>query len=322
MVPKPLGLKTISDREHAAAGRTTSKMSCTQTSLPAGMVKDACWARVTVVEQQRLAHEMYRLRLRCPEIARQIRPGQFFMIRPADGTDPLLGRPFALYDTVDGPSGSPEFVDCVYHVIGKMTRRMSHWKTGENAEMWGPLGNGFPARQFKHLLYVGGGIGYTPVLAVAGEALGQRSYGSPPRPLQRTAQKVTLLYGVRSVAHRADLGELERVGEGLQVQIATDDGSEGYRGLVTDLLQQSLASSDAPDGVYCCGPVPMMHAAARICAAAGVDCWLSLESPMACGFGACFSCVTRVRTDEPEGWDYRRTCVEGPVFFGPDLVLS
>lgn len=293
-----------------------------ETDTATGMVPDARWSRVDVVEQQQLAHDTYRGRLRCPEIARQIRPGQFFMIRPVGGTDPLLGRPFALYDTVDGSDGTPEYIDFVYHVIGKMTRLMSRWRGGEPAELWGPLGNGFPVPHFRHLLYVGGGIGYTPVLAVAREALGDRRYGAPPRQLERAAELVTLLYGVRSVAHRADLTDLEHVGERLRVQVATDDGSEGHHGLVTDLLKQSLAASDAPDAIFCCGPVPMMHAAARICADAGVDCWLSLESPMACGFGACFSCVTRVKTDDPEGWDYRRTCVEGPVFYGPDLVLG
>src|SRR5690606_36081200 len=124
---------------------------------------------------------------------------------------------------------------------GKMTRRMSHWRAGEPAEMWGPLGNGFPAPDFRHLLYVGGGIGYTPVLAVAREALDDRTYGDPPRRPSRTAEQVTLLYGVRSVAHRADLTDLEHVGERLRVQVATDDGSEGHHGLVTELLEQSLA---------------------------------------------------------------------------------
>jgi dihydroorotate dehydrogenase electron transfer subunit len=297
-------------------------MTSDQTATSSGMVTDARWSRVAVVEQQQLAHDTYRLRLRCPEIARQIRPGQFFMIRPEGGTDPLLGRPFALYDTVDGADGTPESVDFVYHLIGKMTRRMSHWRVGEAAEMWGPLGNGFPAPDFRHLLYVGGGIGYTPVLAVAREALGDRQYGAPVRRVPQTAEQVTLLYGVRSLAHRANLADLQSVGDRLQVQIATDDGSEGHHGLVTDLLEQVLASAEVPDAVYCCGPVAMMHAAARICAEAGVDCWLSLESPMACGFGACFSCVTRVKTNDPAGWDYRRTCVEGPVFCGSDLVLG
>jgi len=286
------------------------------------MIADARWVNVRVVEQQQLAEETFRLRLCCPEIARQIRPGQFFMIRPVNGSDPLLGRPFALYDTIDGADGTPECIDFVYHVIGKMTGLMSGWTGGEEVEMWGPLGNGFPRPAAKHLLYVGGGIGYTPVLAVAREALGERRYGDPSREPEKIADRVTLLYGVRSLLYRADLSDLERLGDRLAIRLATDDGSEGHHGLVTDLLEESLSGNDRPDAVYCCGPVPMMHAVARLCESAGVDCWLSLESPMACGFGACFSCVTRVKTGDAEGWDYRRTCVEGPVFAARELVID
>ncbi|MCA9073921.1 MAG: dihydroorotate dehydrogenase electron transfer subunit [Planctomycetaceae bacterium] len=288
-------------------------------NLP-GMMAHAGWTTARVIEQQQLAADTYRLRLHCPEAARTIMPGQFFMVRPEGGTDPLLGRPFALYDTADGDDG-PEAIDFVYHVIGKMTGLMSEWNGGEAVEFWGPLGNGYPVPQCRHLMYIGGGIGYTPVLAVAREALGHRSYGQPARSRERKAERVTLCYGVRSSDHCADLSDLEGV-EGLTILLATDDGSAGHHGLVTDLLDESLASDDAPDAVYCCGPLPMMYAVGRICEQAGVDCWLSLESPMACGFGACFSCVTRVRTDDPDGWDYRRTCVEGPVFRATELVLD
>ncbi len=292
----------------------------TETACLPGMMPHAAWTTTRVVEQQQLGIGTYRLRLHCPEVARTITPGQFFMVRPEGGTDPLLGRPFALYDTIDGAHG-PEAIDFVYHVIGKMTRLMSGWMGGEAVEFWGPLGNGFPVTKCLHLMYIGGGIGYTPVLAVAREALGQRSYGQPARSRQKTADRVTLCYGVRSADQQADVTVLNHI-EGLTIRIATDDGSAGHHGLVTDLLNASLDRSEAPDAVYCCGPLPMMHAVGRICEQAGVDCWLSLESPMACGFGACFSCVTRVRTDDPDGWDYRRTCVEGPVFRATELVLD
>lgn len=289
---------------------------------PAGMVTDAHWLTAEVVDQGQLAEGTYRLRLRCPEVARAIRPGQFFMVRPVDGTDPLLGRPFALYDTVDGPDGRPESIEFVYHVIGKLTGRLSSFAGGERLELWGPLGNGFPRPRVRHLCYVGGGIGYTPVMAVARQALADRRYGTSHSAEEPTAEQVTLLYGARSAAFLADLTDLRRLGERLAIQVATDDGSAGHHGYVTDLLQQTLDSRHGPQAVFCCGPEPMMHAVARQCERAGVDCWLSLESPMACGFGACFSCVTRVKTDETPGWDYRRTCIEGPVFRSRDLWID
>ncbi len=297
-------------------------------SAAPGMMRRSSQVVGVVVEQVELARQTYRLRIECPELAKQILPGQFFMLRSPARDDPLLGRPFALYDTYRS-QGQPAGLDLVYHVIGKMTSLMSHWEPGEPVELWGPLGNGFPPPPRGHLLCLGGGIGYTPFLAVAKEALGAACYGDPARQTAHQTNAVTLCYGVRSQTDRADLTDWENL-DHLDLRIATDDGTEGHHGLVTDLLQAAIdqtpintppgeTSSTAatirrPNVVYCCGPEPMMHAAARLCRAAGLPCWLSLETPMACGFGACFSCVTRVRTDEEPGWDYRRTCVEGPVF--------
>jgi dihydroorotate dehydrogenase electron transfer subunit len=167
-------------------------------------------------------------------------------------------------------------------------------------------------------MLVAGGIGQTPFLAVAREALGLRRYGQPGRELADRPERVTLCYGARSAEYLAGLDDFAL--PGLSARISTDDGTAGHRGFVTDLLSQSLAE-DPPDAVFCCGPEPMMHVVADICAANGIDCWLSLETPMACGFGACFSCVTKVRVADDE-WDYRRTCVEGPVFPAKSLALS
>jgi len=273
-----------------------------------------------VVEQVELAHETFRVRIECPEIARRIVPGQFFMVRPAGSNDPLLGRPFALYDVWRDADGQLAGIDFVYHVIGKMTGLMSDWAGGEPVEIWGPLGNGFPVAPAERLVCVGGGIGYTPFLAVAREAAGASKYGESARVVDGTPRQVTLLYGTRCRDLRADLADFEGI-SGFRVRIATDDGSEGHHGFVTDLLREELAN-DPPAAVYCCGPEPMMGAVAKLCGASGVACWLSLETPMACGFGACFSCVTKVVTSEAPGWDYRRTCVEGPVFRSDTLLLT
>lgn len=283
----------------------------------------AVQCEATVVRQRPLADETYALTLDCPQVARRILPGQFFMIRPVGGSDPLLGRPFALYDVrkVD-ENGDAQQIEFVYHVVGSLTGTMPHWTGGEKVVVWGPLGNGFPEPAGDHLLCVGGGIGYTPFLAVAREALGQGRYGDPRRVPTAKARRVTLCYGTQSRRFRADLSDFEEL-DSLEIQLSTDDGSEGHHGFVTDLVAKSLSqpSGERPDRVFCCGPEPMMHAVARLCDAAGVPCWLSLETPMACGFGACFSCVTRVKTGDGE-WDYRRTCVEGPVFEGSALAID
>lgn len=288
-----------------------------QTDCLPGQVNTAVQETATVLEQRQLAHGTYAIRLAAPQIASQIHPGQFFMIRPAAGTDPLLGRPFALYDTILDAQGAPVAFEFAYHVIGKLTGAMSSWMPGEPVELWGPLGNGFPVFSGNHLLCVGGGIGYTPFLAAAREAVGGRSYGTGAdraHSITAATNRVTLCYGAQSQRVLADLSDFREIPR-LDIRTSTDDGTAGHHGLVTDLVSELLAlpAEARPDGVYCCGPEPMMYAVARLCREASVPCWLSLETPMACGFGACFSCVTRIRVAEGE-WDYRRTCVEGPVF--------
>ncbi len=284
-------------------------------SLP-GLMPHARQQIAIVVEQVPLAQDTYRLRLHCPEIAANILPGQFFMIRPAGGTDPLLGRPFALYDVYE-EHGQAAGLDFGYLVVGKLTALMTTWKPGDRVEIWGPLGNGFPPPACRHLMCVAGGIGQTPFLAVIREALGQKSYGQPARKLARLPEIVSLCYGVRSKNYFAGLEDFPQ--SGLNLALATDDGSQAHKGFVTELLAQSLAGDNPPDCVFTCGPEPMMHRVAEICGEHHVACWLSLETPMACGIGACFSCVTRVR--EGDGWDYRRTCVEGPVFPADQILL-
>ncbi|MEZ5942393.1 MAG: dihydroorotate dehydrogenase electron transfer subunit [Planctomycetaceae bacterium] len=268
-----------------------------------------------VESQRQLAEDTFCLRVTAPEIARVIQPGQFLMIRPEGGFDPILGRPFALYDVTPGQDA----FEFVYHVVGKMTHLMSEWTGGEEVEVWGPLGNGFPTPAGKHLLCVGGGIGYTPFPAVIRAALGLKQFGESP--WKTNTERVTFCYAAQTASKLADLEGVESL-ENVSVQLATDDGSRGHHGLVTDLVARALEESgdDRPDEVFCCGPERMMQAVAKLCEQHQVNCWLSLETPMACGFGACFSCVTKVKT--PDGWDYRRTCVEGPIFSSADLELS
>jgi dihydroorotate dehydrogenase electron transfer subunit len=272
---------------------------------------DALQTTVTVVENVQLATRTYRVRFACPAIAGQIVPGQFLMLRLAGCDDPLLGRAFALYDTVDDASGQPTMVDIVYLVMGKMTARLARLQPGQQLDVWGPLGNGFTVPAADRLILVAGGIGQTPFLALGKEHLGRRMYGAPPRSVARFDQ-VTLLYGVRS----ADLlaGEHDFRSAGIDLRTASDDGSVGHHGFVTQLLAQVLEeTSGERRQVVCCGPEVMMERAAEVCHAASVPCLVSLETPMACGIGICFSCVAKVRQNDGS-WDYRRTCVEGPVF--------
>ena len=159
-------------------------------------------------------------------------------------------------------------------------------------------------------------------MALGRQFLGARSYGQGQRQVE-TARSATLCYGVR----RRDLlaGEDDFRACGIDLRISSDDGSIGHHGLVTELLEQTLDDKSSANcriancRIACCGPEPMMEAVAKIALARDVRCELSLETPMACGIGICFSCV--VKTRQPDGdWDYKRTCVDGPVFDAEQIV--
>ena len=325
----------------------------------APLFADSAWhGPAEVTENVTLARETYRLRFDCPQIARRIVPGQFVMLRLAGCNDPLLGRPLALYDTVLSPSGEPVGIDVVYLVVGKLTRRLADLGRGDLLEVWGPLGNGFEPAAAKHLVMVAGGIGQTPFPALVQEYLGRRKYsvGHAARvPDRRTraacatseSRRATLCYGARSAEYLAGVDDFQRLG--VEVHLSTDDGSAGHHGLVTEVLRRLLdetAAQNAECGrrnaelesasacehdhsafrlphsaleIACCGPEPMMEAVAHVAREYGVSCQVSLETPMACGIGVCFSCVAKVRQTDGS-WDYRRTCVEGPVFDAERIV--
>jgi dihydroorotate dehydrogenase electron transfer subunit len=265
---------------------------------------------VEIRENVRLARDTYRLRFRCPELARRIVPGQFVMLRLSDFDDPLIGRPFALYDIVL-EAESPEMVDIVYLVGGKLTRRLCEFRPLQRVDVWGPLGNGFAPQDTNHLIMVAGGIGQTPFLAVAKEHLGQQSYGRNVCSA-RPASRVSLCYGARSAEYLAGVPDFAALG--IEVRISTDDGSAGQAGFVTRDLATLLEETAGQDRrIVCCGPERMMAAVSRLATVHQVPAQVSLETPMACGIGICFSCVALVRNDQGVV-DYRRTCVEGPVF--------
>lgn len=287
---------------------------------PAYCADRALFTRATVLENVPVAKDTYRVRLEAPELARRFKPGQFLMLRLPTCDDPLLARPLALYDTVLDAAGRPFALDVVYLTMGKMTRRLAQCSVGCELEIWGPLGNGFPAEQVEHLIMVAGGIGQTPFMALARQCLGRQTYGDPPLT-GSSARRVTLCYGARSKDYFAGVAEFERLA--VDVRLSTDDGSAGVHGLVTELVRGVLAESVAthetaaagslPIRIICCGPERMMHAVADVAREAKVPCLASLETPMACGIGICFSCVAKIR-DADGTWDYRRTCVEGPIF--------
>jgi len=283
---------------------------------PTAYADKACQTTVALQENVRIAEDTYRLRILCPEIAQQALPGQFLMLRLSGTNDPLLGRPLAVYDVLRDAHGHSAALDIVYVTVGRMTRRLANLPAGTLLDVWGPLGNGFPPRAAQHVVIVAGGVGITPFLMLAREYLGQDRYGNPARDMPR-AERVSLCYGARTEACFAGLEDLRRCG--VELHLSTDDGSCGHQGLVTDLLEP-LIGNPSQTLIVSCGPEAMMKAVAAVAQRRETPCLLSLETPMACGIGICFSCVAKIR-DQSGQWDYRRTCVEGPVFDARDVEL-
>jgi dihydroorotate dehydrogenase electron transfer subunit len=276
-----------------------------------------CQVRTSILENVRIARDTYRVRFGCPEIAQRIIPGQFVMMRLTGCDDPLLARPLALYDTVVSSGGEATGVDIVYLVMGKFTRRLAKCGPGDTLDVWGPLGNGFPAQSADHLIIAAGGIGQTPFLALAAEHLDRKRYGDPPRETPRP-RRISFCYGARSADYLAGVDDFRRLG--IDVYLSTDDGTEGHRGFVTDVLRKLLEQPSAGSRqIVCCGPERMMEAVAEIAHQSRVPCQVSLETPMACGIGICFTCVAKVRQSDGT-WDYKRTCVEGPIFDAAQIV--
>ena len=293
----------------------------------------ASLASASIVAHGQIAENTWRLRIDCPAIASAAIPGQFAMIRIPHRSDPLLARPLAVYDTAWGDDGkggkTPRYADFIYAVHGRFTTALRDIPVGHELVAWGPLGNGFQIPDVDHLILVAGGIGQTALLGLGRERLGRAVYGPASRLAPARANRVTCCWGARHAGLFGGIDDYRAAG--IEVHQATLDGSAGLRGTVVDLLDSLFGPADtlAPPRdhtprdmpptairrlhVACCGPEPMMAAVAHWAADRQIPCDVSLEAPMACGIGICFTCVARVR-DGSGGWDYRRTCIEGPVF--------
>ena len=234
-------------------------------------------------------------------------PGQFAMItlgEPEGVVDPLLRRPFCIFNLSDGPSGRLQFF---YKVMGRGTGLLSRLAEGRTIHCLAPLGNGFtrPASETTRLLLVAGGIGSASL-----HPLALKEIGAGRRPV--------VLYGCRTAPEVA--GIRPTIEAGAEVRIATDDGTEGHHGTVTDLLDRFLEAEGTDWTICACGPMGMMKTAAAVAKRRGTRCFVSLESSMACGFGVCVGCVVGTHTDGDGPPAYRRICIDGPVFDAEQVV--
>ncbi|WP_241157028.1 dihydroorotate dehydrogenase electron transfer subunit [Adlercreutzia sp. ZJ304] len=256
-----------------------------------------------VKQNLQVGPNLYLLSMLAPKTASKILPGQFVHMQISTNPAHVLRRPFSIY------AANPEngMIDILYQVVGSGTREMTFWQAGDKAPMISPIGHGWTLSDDIHkALLVGGGVGAAPLymLCVA---------------LCKSGVQVDVALGAGS---SNSLVCLDRYNElampKLRVLCATDDGSYGISGFCTSIAQDALqcaADSDAPyDYVATCGPEPMMKIVANLAHTANVRCEVSLERRMACGVGACLSCVVDTKDGK------KRACVDGPVFDAQELL--
>lgn len=254
-----------------------------------------------IVENRMISSGFWRMRIHCPRLAAAFHPGQFFQIAfSGTGSDPFLRRPFAPSEMF------PDGFAFVYGVVGKGTSLMTTLQTGDNVQILAPLGNGYtlPAKGSRVAL-IGGGCG--------GPSLGPLA-----KTLAANGVKAVVTLGART--SRSLVGRDCFSEEKHTMVTATDDGSAGFTGTSVSALENKLGQ-DIRDyaKIYACGPIPMLKAAAALAKKYSLECEVSLEERMACGFGACVGCAVEVKNSDGTT-SYKRVCHDGPVFDSRVLV--
>jgi dihydroorotate dehydrogenase electron transfer subunit len=292
---------------------------------------------------RRLHGDYYLQRFTSPRLV--FEPGQFVMVKPSGSLDPFLPRAYSIL-RVQRPgrqaTSGKTVVEILYKVIGKGTTALSQLTRGDRVDFLGPLGNGYRVPQsLTTALLVAGGIGVPPVVALA-ERLAGSGFGVHGSRSAKSGHRSSVIGRLKIVAFvggktRHDVlcvADLRKAGATLHV--ATEDGSLGHRGLVTDLLESFLRASDNGErsSVFACGPHPMLHAVARIAERFGIPCQASLEAEMGCGFGACMGCVIPTKrsavssqqsaqgpmADSGQPTAYKLCCKDGPVFDAQEIA--
>jgi dihydroorotate dehydrogenase electron transfer subunit len=260
-----------------------------------------------VISNARLSADYNVLTLAAPAIAAAAAPGQFVMVKAGTTSDPLLRRPFSVFEVVRGTRGEVIGLSLLNKRIGPSTRLIFDADPGQIVACLGPLGRPFVAVDAPSEAWmIAGGVGLAPFALLAEE-------------LQRRRVPSRLFYGARSAGELFYLDFFRRLG--VDLILTTEDGSTGERGRVVTPLERRLASSDAPPSVmlYACGPEGMLASCARTAARFGRPCQVSVERIMGCGLGGCYSCVIPMRGDDGRG-HHVRTCLAGPVLAADQVV--
>jgi len=251
-----------------------------------------------ILWNKKVAPSYFNMGLTCGKGYSDARPGQFVTVKLPNQTAPLLRRPFSIHKLII-KNHIIQGIELLYKVVGTFTEKLSMCKPCDIIDVLGPLGNGFPVSDNLHKVFiVAGGIGVAPLVFLSA-VLKEKS-------TEYSDFKVFI--GGRSA--NDILCKNDFLNFGMNIIVTTDDGSEGEKGLVTVPLERELNIS-LPDVIYACGPAPMLKAVSKIAEKYAVPCYISVETLMACGMGACLGCAVEKRNDSSR---YMHVCIDGPVF--------
>jgi len=261
--------------------------------------------KVKILSRKEVAPNIYLMNLKAPEIAQEALPGQFIHIKCSKDNYPLLRRPLSIH-RIDKEKGE---IFILFQIMGEGTKLLADRTIGDDLDIVGPIGNGFNIYpESKKIMIVGGGIGVAPLLALCEESI-------------KKDKEVRVLIG--ALKKELVIGEESFKTLGAKV-VATDDGSYHYKGLVTDLLERIIKEGWLADQIFACGPKPMLKKISEIALQANINYQVSMEERMACGVGACLGCVCKIKTKDKREYkvkyEYKRVCVDGPVFAGSEVV--
>ncbi len=285
--------------------------------------------KATVVSNEQLAEDFWRLTIDAGQIASTAEPGQFINARISEANDPLFRRPFSVFRRIALPGGA-QGIQIVYRVVGRGTRAMTRLASGSQLDVIGPLGHAFQlVPQKKTHVLLAGGTGAASLFMI-GEKISRAG--------KRDGLDLRVLLGAK--AKQSVILEKEFASLGGKIQISTDDGSLGFHGTVTDMFKQSITEGGIPTdcAVYACGPEQMLEDLAVVCRQHHITAQVSLERNMMCGVGACLVCVCRVdkqnalkrrrlesshmvfTAEKTDG--YALVCKDGPVFDIDEVVFG
>lgn len=259
-----------------------------------------------ILSVRNMIGDIYLMRLACPTIARKVQPGQFVNIKVNDEYVPLLRKPFS----VCRRNAQEGWIEVLWKIVGKGTKILSGYRGGEVINIIGPLGQGYDIPpDLQTALLVGGGLGVAPLPFLCEE-------------LQKSGKNVEVFLGAKSVNELSMVDAFKELG--VEVFLATEDGSQGKQGLVTDIFLKRLNQMQSTAGghFYSCGPNPFLRAMMRISEERGIPGQIAIETMMGCGFGICVGCPVRVRDGKSGGGTFMLTCIDGPVFNVTEILLD